>query len=185
MKEKLSKYQLIGTVLSLSGVAFIIMGGSFTRIVDFTFNKGDLIVIAAVLCWSIYSLLIKQYATRLPGQSTFLVTIGLGAMMLFPFSLYETLSSATAIHWEWSTFAAILYVGIFASIIAFLCWNSGVIQLGANKASIYLNFIPVFASIFAVLFLDEKLHSFQLIGGLAVVAGVILSGKTNKRRLQP
>lgn len=185
LKEKLSKYQLIGTVLSLSGVAFIIMGGSFTRIVDFTFNKGDLIVIAAVLCWSIYSLLIKQYATRLPGQSTFLVTIGLGAMMLFPFSLYETLSSATAIHWEWSTFAAILYVGIFASIIAFLCWNSGVIQLGANKASIYLNFIPVFASIFAVLFLDEKLHSFQLIGGLAVVAGVILSGKTNKRRLQP
>lgn len=185
LKEKLSKYQLIGTVLSLSGVAFIIMGGSFTRIVDFTFNKGDLIVIAAVLCWSIYSLLIKQYATRLPGQSTFLVTIGLGAMMLFPFSLYETLSSATAIHWEWSTFAAILYVGIFASIIAFLCWNSGVIQLGANKASIYLNFIPVFASILAVLFLSERLHSFQLIGGLAVVAGVILSGKTNKRRLQP
>lgn len=160
------------------------MGGSFTRIVDFTFNKGDLIVIAAVFCWSIYSLLIKQYATRLPGQSTFLVTIGLGAIVLFPFSLYETLSSTTAIHWEWSTIGAILYVGIFASIIAFLCWNSGVIQLGANKASIYLNFIPVFASIFAVLFLHERLHSFQLIGGLAVVTGVILSGKINKQRLQ-
>ena len=55
--------------------------------VDFTFNKGDLIVIAAVFCWSVYSLLIKQYATRLPGQSTFLVTIGLGAIVLFPFSL--------------------------------------------------------------------------------------------------
>lgn len=184
LKEKLSKYQLIGTVLSLSGVAFIIMGGSFTRIVNFTFNKGDLIVIAAVFCWSVYSLLIKLYAIRLPGQSTFLVTIGIGATVLFPFSLYETLSSTTAIHWEWATIAAILYVGIFASIIAFLCWNSGVIQLGANKASIYLNFIPVFSSIFAVLFLDEKLHSFQLIGGLAVVAGVILSGKTNKQRLQ-
>jgi len=47
-----------------------------------------------------------------------------------------------------------------------------------------LNFIPVFASIFAVLFLDEKLHTFQIIGGIAVVAGVILSGKTNKQRLQ-
>jgi len=125
-------------------------------------------------------LLIKQYATRLPGQSTFLATIGLSAIVLFPFYLSEAMSSTTSIQWEWSTIAAILYVGILASIIAFLCWNNGVIQLGANKTSIYLNFIPVFA----VLFLDEKLHTFQIIGGIAVVAGVILSGKTNKQRLQ-
>ncbi|WP_155593984.1 DMT family transporter [Lysinibacillus cavernae] len=181
LKEKLSIFQLLGTVLSLSGVVFIITGGSLASIVDFTFNRGDLIVIAAVFCWSVYSLLIKQYATRLPGQSTFIITIGLGAIVLFPFYLYET--NTISIHWEWSTIAAILYVGIFASIVAFLCWNNGVVQLGASKASIYLNFIPVFASIFAVLFLEEQLHTFQLIGGLAVVAGVILSGKTNKQRL--
>ncbi|MFJ7734570.1 DMT family transporter [Lysinibacillus sp. NPDC097231] len=177
LKEKLSKFQLFGTALSLSGVIFIISGGSFASLVDFTFNKGDLIVVVAVFCWSIYSLLIKHYANRLPGQSTFLVTIFIGAMMLLPFYIYETITITDSIHWQWSTIAAILYVGVFASIVAFLSWNSGVVQLGANKASIYLNFIPVFASIFAVIFLDEKLHSFQIIGGLAVVAGVILSGR--------
>ncbi|MFJ7738571.1 EamA family transporter [Lysinibacillus sp. NPDC097287] len=56
-------------------------------------------------------------------------------------------------------------------------WTSGVVKPSANKASIYLNFIPVFASIFAVLFLGEQLHTFQIIGGLAVVAGVLLSSK--------
>jgi len=100
LKEKLSKFQLIGTILSLSGVAFIITGGSLTRIVDFTFNKGDLIVIVAVFCWSVYSLLIKQYATRLPGQSTFLATIGLGVIVLFSFYLSETMSSTISIQWE-------------------------------------------------------------------------------------
>jgi len=177
LREKLSKYQLLGTALSLSGVTFIISGGSIASLVDFTFNKGDLIVLIAVFCWSIYSLLIKHYAKRLPGQSTFLVTIFTGAIMLLPFYIYETATLTNSIHWQWSSIAAILYVGIFASVVAFLSWNSGVIQLGANKASIYLNFIPVFASIFAVLFLDEKLHTFQIVGGLAVVAGVIVSGR--------
>ncbi|AVK86143.1 EamA/RhaT family transporter [Lysinibacillus sp. B2A1] len=177
LREKLSKYQLLGTALSLSGVIFIISGGSIASLVDFTFNKGDLIVLVAVFCWSIYSLLIKHYANRLPGRSTFLVTIFTGAIMLLPFYIYETATLTSSIHWQWSTIAAILYVGIFASVVAFLSWNSGIVQLGANKASIYLNFIPVFASIFAVLFLDEKLHAFQIVGGLAVVAGVIVSGR--------
>ena len=106
-------------------------------------------------------MLIKQYATRLPGQSTFLATIGLGTIVLFPFYLSEAMSSTTSIQWEWSTIAAILYVGILASIIAFLCWNNGALQLGANKASIYLNFIPVFASIFAVLFLMKNYIHFK------------------------
>lgn len=177
LKEKLSTFQILGTALSLSGVLFIISGGSFVSLLDFSFNKGDLIVVVAVFCWSIYSLLVKQYAGRLPGQSTFIVTILIGALMLLPFYIHETLTLAESVHWEWTTIAAILYVGVFASIVAFLSWNRGVVLLGANKASIYLNFIPVFASIFAVIFLDEQLHAFQIIGGLAVVAGVLLSSK--------
>lgn len=91
--------------------------------------------------------------------------------------MYETLTLAEPNHQQLSTIAAILYVGALASIVAFHSWNSGVVQLGANKASIYLNFILVFASIFAVLFLGKQLHTFQLIGGLTVVAGVLLSSK--------
>lgn len=177
LKERLTKYQLLGTALSLSGVLFILSGGSFASLLDFSFNKGDVIVLIAVGCWSIYSLLLKQYAGRLPVQSTFLATIFLGTTMLLPFFVYETLTLTEPIQWHFSTLAAILYVGVLASIVAFLSWNSGVVQLGANRASIYLNFIPVFSTIFAVLFLDEQLHSFQLIGGLAVVAGVLLSSR--------
>ena len=177
LKEHLSKFQVAGTALSLLGVLFIITGGSIESLLAFSFNKGDLIVLAAVFCWGIYSLLVKQFAGRLPGYSTFLVTIALGIIMLLPFAIFERVTSAAAIDWSPGMFGAILYVGIAASIVAFLSWNSGVVAIGPNRASIYLNFIPLFAAIFAVLFLGEEVVIAQLIGGLAVVGGVLLSNK--------
>lgn len=177
LKERLTKSQLIGTGVSLLGVLFIISGGSVDSLLAFTFNKGDLTVLVAVFCWSVYSLLIKHYAGRLPGYSTFLVTIALGALMLAPFTAYELATTDMAISWSFSTVSAILYVGIIASIVAFLSWNTGVVALGANKASIYINFIPVFAAVFAILFLDEQLQFEQLIGGLAVICGVLITNK--------
>ena len=175
LKERLSKFQIVGTLLSLIGVLFIISGGSIESFITFSFNKGDLIVLVAVFCWSVYSLLIKKYAGKLPGYSTFLVTIAIGAIMLLPFTIYEVVTSEQAIVWNASTIGAILYVGIIASIVAFLSWNTGVVALGANRAGIYLNFIPVFAALFAVIFLDEQLLIAQVLGGITVVAGVIIS----------
>lgn len=177
LKERLSKFQLTGTTLSLIGVLFIISGGSIGSLLSFSFNKGDLIVLAAVFCWSIYSLLVKQYAGRLPGYSTFLVTIGLGIVMLLPFTVYELMTTSASINWSFGTVGAIFYVGIAASIVAFLSWNSGVVAIGPNRASIYLNFIPLFAAVFAILFLEEQVIVAQLIGGLAVIGGVVLSNK--------
>lgn len=175
LKERLTKFQLLGTLLSLAGVLFIISGGSLQSLLSFSFNKGDLIVLVAVVCWSVYSLLIKKYAGKLPGYSTFLVTIAIGAIMLLPFAVYEQLTSSQTILWNASTIGAIIYVGVIASIVAFLSWNNGVVSLGANKAGIYLNFIPLFATIFAVLFLNEQLLLAQIIGGIAVIAGVFIS----------
>jgi len=172
LKEKLNRNQMIGTAISFIGVMTIISNGSLKTLQHFTFNKGDLIVIIAVVLWSIYSLLVKQYAKELPGQSTFLVSIAIGIIMLLPFYIHESFSTSMLIHWSVTSIFAILYTGILASIVAFIAWNTGVVRLGANRAGIYLNFIPVFASIFAVIFIGEKIIFSQVIGGLLVVVGV-------------
>lgn len=177
LKERLSRKQIIGTILSLTGVAFILSGGHLSTILSFQFNKGDLIVLIAVCCWAVYSMLIKQYAGKLPGYSTFLVTIGLGIIILLPFTIWEVNSAATAVVWNAKTIGAVLYVGILASIIAFLSWNKGVVALGANRASIFLNFIPLFASIFAVLFIGETIQATQIIGGIAVILGAYIANR--------
>lgn len=177
LRERLSRAQLIGTLVSLIGVLFILTGGSLESLQSFHFNKGDIIVLIAIVCWSVYSLLIKQYAGILPGVPTFFMTIIVGIFLLLPFFIYETMTTASTITWNTSSISAILYVGSLASIVAFLSWNKGVVKLGASRASIYLNFIPVFSALFAVLFIGEELHAFQLIGGVAVVLGVLITNR--------
>ncbi|MBS7344071.1 MAG: DMT family transporter [Caryophanon sp.] len=178
LRERLTRYQLIGTFISLTGVLFILTGGSLESLRAFHFNKGDLIVLVAIVCWSVYSLLIKQYAGILPGLATFFMTIIVGIVLLLPFFVYETMTVAQTMTWNAASISAIIYVGSLASVVAFLSWNKGVVKLGASRASIYLNFIPVFSALFAVLFIGESLHLFQIVGGLAVVAGVFI---TNRR----
>ncbi|HWL23393.1 MAG TPA: DMT family transporter [Ureibacillus sp.] len=177
LKIKVSRNQIIGTVISLVGVLFILTKGSIDNLIHFSFNVGDLIVIVAVVSWSIYSLLVKQFSDRLPGFSTFLISIVIGAIMLLPFSAYELATLESPIIWSGKTIGAILYVGIFASIVAFLSWNKGVVAIGANRAGIFLNLIPVFATIFATIFLGEQLYLAQIIGGLTVIGGVILTNR--------
>ncbi|MEI4769057.1 DMT family transporter [Psychrobacillus sp. FJAT-51614] len=177
LKERLNKNQLFGTFISLIGLLFIISKGSFQSFLELSFNRGDLLVVTAVICWSIYSILVKQYSQRLPVHSTFQVTILMGIIILFPFFLYETWNPTINVIWTAKSISAIFYTGIFASIVAFLSWNTGVVKIGANKAGIYLNLIPVFATVFAVLFIGESIQLFQVIGGIFTILGVYLTSR--------
>ncbi|RZT21279.1 DMT family transporter [Fictibacillus sp. BK138] len=176
--ERLNRNQIIGTVLSLAGLLIIISQGSLDVLLKFSFNAGDLIVIAAVICWSIYSLLVKQNAGKLPGYSTFAVSMVLGIFILLPFFIQE--AKTTEIVWSAGSILTILYTGVFASIVAFMSWNTAVERVGPNKAGIFLNLIPVFAAIFAVLFIDEKLAWYQALGGVFVIFGVFISTRLTK-----
>ncbi|WP_286886491.1 DMT family transporter [Aneurinibacillus sp. UBA3580] len=175
LRERLNKNQTIGTIFSLVGVLFIISKGSLDTLLAFSFNLGDLLVIAALICWSIYSILVKRYTDILPGYSTFFVCILIGIAILFPFSMYEIFVAQIPVVWSTGSVLTVLYTGIFASIVAFISWNSAVSQVGAGKAGIFLNLIPVFASIFAILFIGEHVAWYQTIGGLFVVLGVYIS----------
>lgn len=177
LKDHLNWKQIVGTILSLVGVLFILTGGSIEQLLSMQFNKGDIIVIIAVLCWAIYSIVVKRNAGNFRGDTAFFSTILIGIVLLLPFTAYELATTSIEIQWSLSTIGAILYVGTFASIIAFLSWNKGVVAIGANRASIFLNFIPLFATIFAVLFIDETPVITQLIGGVAIIIGVIIANR--------
>lgn len=179
--ERLTKYQIIGVGLSLIGVFWIITKGAFSVLTSLSFNIGDILMVAAVLVWGLYSIIIKNTSKRLPFYSTFVVSILLGILVLFPFFLWEIFFLKQTIILTSLSIFTLFYIGIFASIVAFLAWNTAVAQVGATKAAIFLNFIPLFASVFAILVLDEKIAWYQILGGFFVLVGIAFSTKSDQK----
>jgi len=103
------------------------------------------------------------------------VQIIFGVLLLLPNFLLASDVSLT-VH----NIPLVLFAGIPASIIAPFLWIQGVIRLGANKASIFMNLSPIFTAIIAVLFLHEQLHSYHIIGGGITLTGVVIAQRLRK-----
>lgn len=187
LKEKLSFNQAGGIFLSVLGISFIISKGSIASFLSWSFNAGDLLVLTAVLFWALYSVIVKKYSGILPGLSTLYVTSFIGILILIPLSILEYSQTDVQLVFTPFSIGILLYVGFLASIIAFLSWNFGVSLIGAARAGVFLNLLPVFATTFAILFTAESLYIYQIIGGGIVIFGVLLSSKVSrvsKRNIQ-
>ncbi len=180
LKEKLLTFQYIGVIVSIFGVLIVITRGNLETLWNLTLNPGDLLVLVAVICWSIYSVLMKKFGVHLPKKSTFIITIYLGILALIPFALFErTYHPVILTDLPFEVIIGVIYLGIFPSIISFICWNEGVMQVGPGKAAIYLHLIVVFTTILAIIIGGETLALPQMIGGLFILTGVIVGSNSH------
>ena len=132
----------------------------------------------AVFSWGLYSVLLKKIDSKLTQLATLEVMIIIGLIVIFPFYIFESLENQFLPN-KIIDLYMISYVALFAGIISFFCWNKGVSIIGANKASLFLHLIPVFSSIWAILFLNEIFSFYHLIGALFIIFGIILSNFKN------
>jgi drug/metabolite transporter (DMT)-like permease len=77
---------------------------------------------------------------------------------------------------------SILYVAIFPSIVGYFCWNRGIEMIGANRGGLFINLIPVFASLMAIIWLNESLMIFHVVGMVLIVMGMILFNRYSTGR---
>ena len=173
-KTKTSSSQFLGIFLSLIGVLFIIIKGNIYNLFYLYFIPGDIWMFTAVLCWGLYSVLLKKIDSRLPQLAILEVMIFLGLLFIFPFYFLESLQHGFIPNKK-IDYYIISYVAIFAGICAFFFWNKGVSIIGANRAGIFLNLIPVFSSIWAISFLNESFSFFHIIGAMCIILGIVLA----------
>ena len=166
--------QFFGIILSIIGVLLIISRANLNNLLSLNFTIGDLWMLGAVFAWGLYSVLLKKIDSSLSQLATLEVMIFIGLIFIFPFYLLEVQNNSY-LPKDANEILMISYVAIFASITSFFAWNKGVSILGANKASLFLHLIPVFSSIWAIMFLGEKFSFFHLVGTIFIVFGIVLS----------
>lgn len=167
LREKVSRIQASGFVLSLLGVLVILTQGNVLRVFQTQYNQGDLLVLCCVLVWTLYSIIGKRVKGVPPVTATAASTL-LAAVMMLPFALAQGIDFSTI---SPLALSGILYIVLFPSICSFVFWNISVRAVGASQAGITLNLIPVFTAMISVI-LGERITQAQVWGGLLVFIGV-------------
>ncbi len=172
---RLTWAQLAGIAISLAGVLTILLRGDLAALVNIQFNRGDVMFAGSVLSFGLYSALITR-RPKIHQLSLISFTIGCGALLLLPFSIWE-FSAGIRLQPDALTLATVVYVMIFPSILAYLFFNRGIALIGPNRASPFLHLVPVFGSAMAILLLGEQPQLFHLTGYLLVLAGVVIASR--------
>jgi drug/metabolite transporter (DMT)-like permease len=134
------------------------------------------VAFAGALCvFGLYSALMPRRPVTHP-LSLIVFTMGCGALMMLPFSAWEFVSGVR-LTLDRLTVATLIYVVIFPSALAYLCFNRGIALIGPNRAAPFFHLVPVFGSAMAILFLGEKPELFHLAGYTLVIAGVFIAAR--------
>jgi drug/metabolite transporter (DMT)-like permease len=170
--------QWTGCLVSLVGAAVLITRSDLARLQSVGVNPGDLWMLAAVLVWTIYSLLLRRRPADLPQDVTLAASIAVALALLVPAFLVTgaTLPRAPGP----GAVAAILYIAVFASLVAFLCWSYGVDEIGAARAGQFVYLMPVFGPVLAIAILGETVTPSQIAGAICVFAGIVLVNRPTR-----
>ena len=180
VREGISGPQTCGVLLSLAGVLAIVARGDFATLVAFHFNRGDLWLIAAMLLWAIYTIVLRRRPRELSALGFLAAMLLLSLPFLLPFYLWE-FGVRGGFAPTRATVAALAYYGTFPSIAAYLFWNRGVAQVGPNKAGLFVHLMPLFGALLAVIFLGERLYGYHYAGAALIFSGIWLT----TRRVKP
>ena len=174
--EKTNIFQIIGVILSLTGVICIITKADLELIKNLDFNKGDLSMVVAMFSWAIYSVLLKKKSYKISQIALLEVIIICGFVFLVPVYFIE-MSLGYKVVLELPFILTLSYVVLFPGIIAFLFWIKGIALIGANRAGVFLHLMPIFGAIMAIIIFKEKFMLYHFLGTIFIIVGIILSNR--------
>jgi drug/metabolite transporter (DMT)-like permease len=171
--ERVTKLQSLGILVSLCGAVTNIARGDAGILLSLSINRGDLLVFTAMACYAGYTVLLRKRPPVHP-LAFIATTFWIGALLLVPFYLWETLTVAT-LDPSPANLMVIGYVIVFPSIVSYLCFNRAVELVGANRAGLFIHLMPVFGSLMAVFFLGESFCWYHGAGILLIGMGIYLA----------
>ena len=176
--EKTNIFQLTGLLLSIIGIGAIISNADIQKITSLNFNKGDLWMLVCVFTWAIYSTLLKKNKFEFSQFSLIQLMVSVGIIFLIPQFFYEK-SIGLDVNFNKPFFLILFYVVVFPAIAAYYCWQKGIEIIGPNRATMFIQLMPLFSAILAIIIFREKFELYHFAGALFIVTGIYLSNKKN------
>ena len=174
--EKTNIFQILGLLISVIGILVIITRLDLNILLTLSFNKGDIYMLIAITAWGIYSAFLKKRNFEVSLLTLVQIICSFGLILLFPAFIFEMMQGKI-VEVNHNLFLILIYVSIFPSIGSYYCWAGAVSIIGANRAGIFLSLIPLFSTIFAMVFFNEKFLFFHFIGSVLIILGLFLSNK--------
>jgi len=168
-----SRLESVGLVISLSGVFLILAHGDLRSLLRLQFNHGDLLMLGAVVVWAIYTLRLKDRPQSLSLFAFVFVLALIGELLTLPFAAIQWVR-AGGVHLGTREWLGLLYIGAVATLVSSVLFSYGVERVGAVRAGILIHLMPVFSSVFAALFIGERLFLYHAAGFVLVAGGAIL-----------
>lgn len=167
--------QCFSLLVSLSGVLLVITNGHLETLLHLQLNHGDKLIFSGMLAWSLYTYFSQGISRWMPvipytfvGMLSGAAVIGTMCLItpeVHPFS--ELLRSST------TGILQVMYIGLFGTVAGYLLWLNGIRQLGSASASLFFNFVPIFAMLTSFM-MGQTVTALQLIGVAVVIAGLLL-----------
>ena len=174
--EKTNFLQIFGLIMSIIGVGAIISNGDFQKIVTLSFNKGDVWMLVCVITWSLYSTLLKKHNFKLSQFTLIQLMVTVGILFLIPQLLYENYIGLE-LNFNKAFYLILFYVVIFPAIAAYYFWQKGIEMIGPNRATMFIQLMPLFSAIMAIIIFKEKLELYHFAGAVFIVTGIYLSNR--------
>ncbi len=172
-RKRVSPIQAIGILVTLLGVVIVTSGGSWRELQAFSINRGDLYIIIACFFYAVYAVALTR-RPKVSAISLFTVMAVSAWIVSLPLLAFEVLQQG----WQAPTskgWLIALVVAVLPSLLAQVFFIQSVALIGANRAGAFINLIPIFAAIMAVIFLQESFELYHAISLALVLGGIILS----------
>ncbi len=171
--------QAAGYSVTLLGVLLVAGQGSFVRLAELSINKGDLIMLTAVLVYAGYSVALRA-KPALHWMSFLTVLVIAAAVTSIPMALAEYLLGETILPTNVTGWAVVAYTAVLPSIVSQGFWIRGNELLGGNTASLFLNLVPIFGAVLSVLLLGETFHAYHAFALAMVIGGIVIAQQLHR-----
>ena len=174
-REKLNAVKTTGIIISVVGAILAISKGDLRFILHGNLGWGEVYIFLCVASWVTFSLLGKAVMSGLSPLASVTYSSLTGTLLLFAPAYSDGL--ANCIHYSFTDWWNIFYLGFFGTVLGFVWFYEGIKKIGPTRAGLFINFVPISAILLAFLFLDEPLTFSLLVGSLLVTSGVYLTNR--------